>query len=126
MDGTAHDLDRSDGEWAADRLFAWQFRADIAAVALGVALTVWLVRSHRWGEATYVGGQVAALATSSYYLSVGRATLLWWPLWVGVARLAARRPAAYTVYLAVATPLMVIGVAGFTTGRWCGLRAAVR
>jgi hypothetical protein len=99
---------------------AWQFAADIAAVALGVVLTFILLRRRRFGEMTYVGGQVAALATSSYYLSVGRATLLWWPLWVELARVAARRPAAFIGYVALSTPLMVVAVAGFTTGHWVG------
>jgi hypothetical protein len=101
--------------------FAWQFRADIAAMILGVVLTVALLVWRRWGEATYVGLQVAALATSSFYLSVGRATLLWWPLWIVLARLGARRPAAYAVYLCVATPLMFVAVVGFTSGSaWVG------
>jgi hypothetical protein len=100
--------------------FAWQFRADIAAMALGVALTLVLVGMRRWGEGTYIGLQVAALATSSYYLSVGRATLLWWPLWVLLARAGARRRGIFAAYVAVSAPLMAVTVVGFTTGRWVG------
>jgi mannosyltransferase PIG-V len=100
--------------------FAWQFGADIGCIALGVALTGWLLWRRRFGEATYVGSQVAALATSSYYLSVGRATLLWWPLWVGLARIAGRRPALFAGYVALAAPLMIVSTVGFGTARWVG------
>lgn len=101
--------------------YAWQFRADIVAVALGIALTLALIWLRRWGEATYVGLQVGALATSSYYLSVGRATLLWWPLWILLARAGARRPPVFLAYVAVAAPLMLASVIGFTAGdAWVG------
>jgi hypothetical protein len=98
--------------------YSVQFAADIAAIALGVALTAYLVWRRRYGEMTYVGLQVAALATSSYYLSVGRATLLWWPLWVLLGRTFARHPSALWAYVVVAAPIMVTLVVGFTGASW--------
>jgi len=104
-----------------DRDYAWQFGADIVAVVLGIGLTVVLLRMRRWGEATYVGLQVGALMTSEYYLSVGRATLLWWPLWILIARVGLRRPVVLAGYAALAVPLMVATVIGFTAGNaWVG------
>jgi len=100
--------------------YAWSFRAEIIAVFVGVALTVALIWLRHWGEAVYVGGQVAVLATSSYYLSIARATLLWWPLWVLLARAARRWRLAGWAYLAAAPPLMLIGVVAFTQGHWVG------
>lgn len=100
--------------------YQWSFAAEIVAVAVGVLVTVVLLAQHEWGEATYVGLSVGALATSSYYLSVARATLLWFPLWLLLAELASRRPWLHTAYLAVATPLMAAGVLAFTAGRWVG------
>ena len=90
------------------------------AVFVGVLLTVVLLARRSWGEATYVGLSVGALATSSYYLSVARATLLWFPLWLLLAELAARRPWVHTAYLVLATPLMAAAVLTFTAGRWVG------
>jgi hypothetical protein len=98
--------------------YAVQFGADIAAVALGVVLTAYLIWRRRFGEMTYVGLQVAALATSSYYLSVGRATLLWWPLWVLLGRTFTRHSAALWAYVVVAAPLMVAACVGFTGASW--------
>jgi hypothetical protein len=100
--------------------YVWSFRAEILAVAVGLVLTAVLVQRRAWGEATYVGLSVGALATSTYYLSVGRATLLWWPLFVLLALAAARRPWVHTAYLAVSAPVMALLVLTFTSGRWVG------
>jgi hypothetical protein len=100
--------------------YAWSFRAEILAVLVGAALTVLLLWWRRWGEAVYVGAQVGALATSAYYLSVARATLLWWPLWIVLARLAGRWRGLGIAYLSVAPALMVVGVLAFTQGHWVG------
>ena len=107
-----------DGAQGAE--YAWSFRAEVLAVAVGLALTAVLVRRRSWGEATYVGLSVAALATSTYYLSVGRATLLWWPLFVLLAVAAVRRPWLHTAYVALSAPVMALLVLTFTSGRWVG------
>jgi hypothetical protein len=100
--------------------YVLSYRFEIAAVLVGVVLTGVLLARRRWAEATYVGLSVTALATSTFYLSVARSALLWFPLWVLLAAAAARRPWLHAGYLAVATPLMVLGVVAFTSGRWWG------
>jgi hypothetical protein len=60
------------------------------------------------------------LAMSSFYMSVGRASLLWWPLYLSVGIVGARRPWAFMAYVAVAAPVMAINVGNFTTGAWVG------
>ena len=100
--------------------FTWMFRAEIVAVLVGVLLTVHLLRRARWGEATWVGLQVGAFATSSWFFSVPRATLMWWPLWIGLAVLTLRRRWVLWVYVSVSAPLMVVWAAAFLTGRWAG------
>jgi hypothetical protein len=100
--------------------YAWSFRAEVLAVLLGFALTVVLLLLRRWGEAVYVGLQVVALGTSSYYLSVARSTLLWFPLWLLLARWSLRWRWLHVGYLAVSPALMVVGVVAFTTGHWVG------
>ncbi len=79
-----------------------------------------LVRRRRWAEAVYVGLGVGALATSTYYLSVDRATLLWFPLWLLLAGATARRPWLHAAYLSTAAPLSVVLALAFTSGRWIG------
>ena len=63
---------------------------------------------------------IAAFVTSYWVYSLTRATLLWWPLWIGLAVLANRRPWLVRLYLAVAIPLAAIWAAAFFTGRWTG------
>ena len=64
--------------------------------------------------------QVVAFATSSYYLSVARATLLWWPLWVLLAGWSLRRRTVHLAYLALGPPLAAALVIAFTQGSWVG------
>ena len=106
------------GDYA--RGFAWMFVAEIVAVALGIALTVGLLWWRRWGEATWVGLQVLAFTTSFWFFSVPRATLLWWPLWIWLAVLAARYRALLWGYLALSVPLMCMWAMAFLTSRWAG------
>lgn len=110
-------LARDSGQGAE---YAWSWHAELLAVALGVVVTAVLLRRRRWGEAAYVGLSVGALATSTYYLSVSRATLLWFPLWVLLAQAAQRRPWLHTAYVTVSAPLMALLVLTFTSGRWVG------
>ena len=100
--------------------FRWSYYAQIACVAVGLVVVVVSLARKEWGEATYVGLSVAALATSTVYLSIERATLLWFPLWLLLARAAAARPWLQWGYVVLATPLMVTGVLTFHDGRWVG------
>jgi hypothetical protein len=98
----------------------WMFRAELVAVLVGLLLTGWLLWRRRWSESVYVGLQVAAFTTSYWYFSVPRATLLWWPLWIGLAQWSLRRPAVLTVYLALVAPFMVVFTLLFSLYRWAG------
>jgi Mannosyltransferase (PIG-V) len=100
--------------------YTWSFRAEIAAVVLGVVLCVALLVLRRWSELVYVGLQVVALATSSFYLSVARATLLWFPLWLLLAKLGTERRLVHGAYLACAPALMAVAVIAFVQGHWVG------
>lgn len=100
--------------------FAWYFRLEVLFVLLGVAGTGWLLLRRRWAEATYVGAQVAALATSEYYLSVPRAALLWFPLWTALAAWTLRSRTVLALWLAVSIPLAVLLATAYSTGAWAG------
>lgn len=92
-------------------------------ISAGVLLTTTIVLAirRRWPEAAYMFPQVLAFMTfSSFYLSVGRGSLLWFPLWVAIAVACSRRWWLWYTYLAVAFPVMAINVGNFTTGAWIG------
>jgi hypothetical protein len=97
--------------------FTTAFRVEIVAAVVGVALTGWLLLRRRWAEGAYVGLQLASLMTSAYYLSIGRATLLWWPLWLAAGR--CRRP-VHLLLIAVSIPLMAAEVVTYNSGGWAG------
>lgn len=100
--------------------FEWMFRAEIVAVAVGVALLIWLLHRQRWGESAYIALQLYAFTTGMWFFSVPRATLLWWPLWTGLAAWSLRRPAVLQGYLTVFAPFSVVLTLLFCTGRWAG------
>ncbi|WGP11779.1 mannosyltransferase family protein [Streptomyces sp. SH5] len=100
--------------------YAFMFQAELAAMVVGLALVALLVRRRRWPEAVYVVLSLWALGTSYWYTSVPRATLLWWPLWIGLAALSLRRPWFRTAYLCVAAPVTTLVALTFLTGRWAG------
>jgi hypothetical protein len=100
-----------------DDQFSGAFRVELVAAALGLALTGWLLARRRWAEAAYVGLPMVSLLSSAFYLSIGRATLLWWPLWLAIG--AARRP-VYLVVIALFLPLLVGEIVLFNAGRWAG------
>ncbi|MCO5970168.1 mannosyltransferase family protein [Actinoallomurus soli] len=97
--------------------FTTAFRVELIAAAVGVVLTCWLLWRRQWAESVYVGLPLLSLLTSAYYLSIGRATLLWWPLWLAIGR--SRRP-AYLFLLALFIPLMVAEVVTYNSGGWAG------
>ncbi|MCW2914118.1 MAG: hypothetical protein JWN52_2186 [Actinomycetia bacterium] len=102
--------------------FTNAFRVELIAAALGVLLTLWLLFRRRWAELIYVGLQMAALLTSAFYLSIGRSSLMWWPLWLMIGGLGVRRGWrwAYFALLLAMVPWLAIEIVKFTEGSWAG------
>jgi hypothetical protein len=100
--------------------FIWMWRAELLAAGLAVAVCIWLLVRRRWPELVYVGGQTAALLTSSYFFSVPRAFLLWWPVWIGLAAFLKERPQWWPPLLAVFVPLNLALAITFTSNAWAG------
>jgi putative membrane protein len=61
------------------------FRLELVSVALGVLVFVYCLVGRRWASASWVGIQVVAFSIGYWYMSVNRATLLWFPLFVALA-----------------------------------------
>ncbi|MFJ4408405.1 hypothetical protein [Streptomyces sp. NPDC088910] len=100
--------------------YALLFQFELVAMAVGLALLCLLLKRRRWPEAVYLGLSLWALGTSYWYMSVPRASLLWWPLWTGLAAWSVRRPWLTTAYVCVAAPLATVLTVAFTSGRWAG------
>lgn len=98
----------------------WMRSAEIAAFAIGLGTTAVLVVRRSFGDATWVGLNVAALGTSTYLYSVPRSALLWWPLWIAIGTTLASRRWALVVYVILSTGLMVVWDVTYFAGAWAG------
>jgi hypothetical protein len=99
---------------------AWPFRLDILVVLAGLGFMGWAVFRRRWAELVYVGLAVVSLATSTYYMSVAREALLWWPLFIALAIWLGRRRWLAGMSLTL-SGVMMIGISWlFLTGSWAG------
>ncbi|MDQ7992598.1 MAG: mannosyltransferase family protein [Propionicimonas sp.] len=105
--------------------WAWVFRFEIVSMAVGVVVTAYGAVRRRWAEAAFVGVQVAAFAVSEWFMSVNRAVLLWFPLWILLGRvLEGRHPVSRSrrivIGVVVAAALLVQAwwASLFLTGRW--------
>ncbi len=99
---------------------AFEYQLEMSAMAVGLGVTIWCAYKRRWAELVYMALSVEALSTSSYFLSVPREGLLWWPLWAGLGVWCVRRPWFKTAYLSVSAPLAGIIAYLFFTGHWAG------
>ena len=100
--------------------YQWFWRAELLAVVIGVTLLVLLLVQRRWGEATYIGASTLLMTISTAFESGIRTTLVWFPLYLLLARLAQGRPWLRSALLWVSTPLMAVFAVAFTRGVWIG------
>jgi hypothetical protein len=99
---------------------AWVFQLELVAVGVGLALTALLLLKRRWPEALYVALSLLALGTTTWFMSVPRAMLLWWPLWTMLGAWAAQRPMVRTLYVCCVAPVMAGVALLFLSGQWAG------
>jgi hypothetical protein len=100
--------------------YVWPFRLELVAVVVGLAVTAWCLRRRAWGETTFMALNVGAFSFSFWYLSVPRAALLWWPLWIAVGSLIMGRPWVRAVWLGGSGALAAAWAVAFFSGAWAG------
>ncbi len=116
------------GAFADHPWWAAVFRAEVVSMAVGLVVTVWCLRRRLWAEASWVGVQVLAFSLSYWFFSVNRATLLWFPLWIMLARWGTWEPArpvaarAHRMLVVATWAVAVVLMLGwswlFFTGHW--------
>jgi hypothetical protein len=116
------------GAYADHPWWAAVFRAEVVSMVLGLLVTAWCLRRRLWAEASWVGVQVLAFSLSYWFFSVNRATLLWFPLWIMLARWGSWRPVgrgraslhrvAVAAAFAASCVLLVWWCWLFFTGHW--------
>jgi hypothetical protein len=97
-------------------LIAWRF--EIAGAAVGVAVTVWALLRREWGYAAYMGSTMVVLMTSTWYFSIPRMLLTFFPIFVFLASITGRHPVWHETIILVSAPAAVLGVVVFTQGAW--------
>ena len=124
-----HTLDAAKGtSWPGRPLVATVFGFEVVSMAAGLITTVVCLVKRRWAEAGYVGVQVAVFATSYWFMSVSRAVLLWFPLFLLLAELMSWQPRTVGVRV-VRTGLVAVAATAslvtsvfwawlFFTGNW--------
>ncbi|MFI8915749.1 mannosyltransferase family protein [Streptomyces sp. NPDC053513] len=100
--------------------YALVWQAELVAMVVGLVTTVLLVRARRRPEAVYIALSLWALGTSYWYMSIPRATLLWWPLWIGLASWTLRGPRRLAAWLCLSAPLSAVLAVTYFSGRWAG------
>jgi hypothetical protein len=100
--------------------YAWSWRAEMLAVLGGGVICLVLLLARWWGEAAYVGSSALLLGAQNYYASSVRAALVWFPIYLLLARVTMRREWLHHVVVGATAPLMVVFVLVFNQGRWVG------
>jgi hypothetical protein len=88
--------------------FAFGGQLELAAMAAMALATLGFLWWYRWPEAVYCGLAVIAIGTQTWYQSAPRTLLILFPIWIALARLAARQPWVRYLYLGVSAPLAVV------------------
>jgi hypothetical protein len=100
--------------------YVWSWRAEMLAVLGGFVLFVVLLVLKRWGEAAFVGSNAYLLAAQNYYASSVRAALVWFPLYLLLAKVTVRRDWLHTSVIVLTAPLMAVFVLVFNETGWVG------
>jgi Gpi18-like mannosyltransferase len=97
-------------------MFAW--RLEIVAAIIGLAIILWALLKREWGYAAYMGLGLGALITSSWYYSIPRMLLTWFPFALFLAALTARDHRRHELALLALAPLAALGVLLYTRNIW--------
>ncbi len=105
----------------------WIFIGEVTSMAVGLLAVIVLLVKKRVGEASWIAVQVLAFSLSYWWMSVNRAVLLWFPLWLLFGEAAAhavadpRKRSTRSMLIALALASLVIQLVWtgqFAMGKW--------
>lgn len=70
------------GGYADEMGWGTMFRFELVSFVVGLLAVGWLLRRRQWGEAGWIGSQLLAFSISYWLMSLNRAVLLWFPVWI--------------------------------------------
>ncbi|HVM36387.1 MAG TPA: hypothetical protein VM784_13735 [Actinomycetota bacterium] len=101
---------------AANWRFAWGI--EIVAAAAGVLFVAWALARREWGFAAFMAATLVALMTSTWYFSIPRMLLSFFPVALFLAAASARNRRLHEYLLMVLVPVATLGVVVFTRSAW--------
>ena len=104
------------GSYPTNWIFAW--RIEIIAALFGILVTVWAMVRRDWGYATFMGVFMVALMTSSWYFSIPRMLLSFFPIPLYLAGYVGDHDTRHELILLGLVPIATMGVIVFTRGAW--------
>ena len=106
--------------WNASYFTNWMFawRLEIVTAIAGAGLTAWALMKKEWGYAMYIGLALGVLITSSWYYSIPRVALTWFPVALFLAGATVGNPRRHELALLAMAPLAGLGVLLYTRNIW--------
>jgi hypothetical protein len=103
-------------DYPTNWLLAW--RGEIVAAAAGLGMVAWALAKREWGYATFMGSMMAVLLSSSWYYSIPRMLLSFFPVMVFLAQWSRGSDTRHETILLVTVPIATMGAILFTQGIW--------
>lgn len=104
------------GGYPTNWMLAW--RLEILGAVAGLAIVLWAVRKREWGYVAFMGTMLFTLVTSSYYMSIPRILLSFFPVAMFAAEATREKPEQHEWILLISGSLAILGVVVFTRGAW--------
>ena len=102
--------------YPANWIFAW--RVEIVAAMAGVAVTLYAFFKRELGYAAYMGVFIVSLMMSSWYFSIPRMLLSFFPIFLFLAAFSHGRSDRHELLVLTMAPLAAMGVILFTRAAW--------
>lgn len=103
-------------DYPTNWIFAW--RIEILAAAAGVGLAVWAAIKKEWGYAAFMGTFIATLLMSTWYFSIPRMLLSFFPAVLFLASGTRSRATTHEIALVALASVATMGVIVYTRGAW--------
>ncbi len=104
------------GGYPTNWMIAW--RLEVVAAVIGAGFVLWALKKREWGYGAFMGTLLFTLVTSSYYMSIPRILLSFFPVAIFVAQVTRRSDDRHQWVLLTSASVAILGVVVFTRGAW--------
>ena len=106
--------------WNASYDTNWvlSWRLEIIAAVVGLFFVAWALVRREWGYAAFMGSTLAVQMSSSWYFSIPRMLLSFFPAKLLLASFTQGKPRRHENLLMIMTPLATLGVVVYTQDVW--------